>query len=172
MYMSKFQQGVGTIMLITGIVILVLLGFIAFKLYIEPTKIPLNEIKPEEQRIIPKDSFSQRESEPAPLPGNQAIANPASENCIKNNGTLKIMKNGSGAEFGLCQFEDNQACEEWALMRGECPEGGVKTAGFDNDQQAYCAWLGGETEAVENAQCKLPDGKTCPVDELWNSQCS
>ena len=82
------------------------------------------------------------------------------------------MKNGSGAEFGLCQFDDDQSCEEWALMRGQCPVGGVKTIGFDNDAQAYCAWLGGETEASESAVCALPGGKTCSVDTLWNGQCS
>lgn len=159
-------------MLVIGLVIVVLLGFIAFKLYIEPTKIPVSEIKPKEAQIIPKDSFSQRQPEETPAPETQTLANPASENCIKKGGTLIIMKNGAGAEFGLCQFEDNRACEEWALMRGDCPLGGVKTTGFDNDQQAYCAWLGGETEAVENATCQFPNGKTCSAQDLWNGQCN
>lgn len=159
-------------MLVIGLVIVVLLGFIAFKLYIEPAKIPINEIKPKEAQIVPKDSFSQRQIEPGPGPETQALANPASENCVKQGGILKIMKNGSGGEFGLCQFDDDQACEEWALMRGQCPAGGVKTIGYDNDQQAYCAWLGGETEAIENATCQFPNGKTCSVENLWNGSCS
>lgn len=172
MKLPKSQQGISTILLIIALVIVVSLGFIAFKLYIEPAKIPVNEIKPKEAQIVPKDSFSQRQIEPSPAPEAQSLANPASENCVKAGGILKIMKNGSGAQFGLCQFDDDQACEEWALMRGECPLGGVKTTGYDNDQQAYCAWLGGETEAVEDAQCKLPGGKTCPVETLWNGQCN
>jgi len=48
------------------------------------------------------------------------IANPASENCVQKGGTLEIRTNKSG-EYGVCLFEDNRQCEEWALMRGDCP---------------------------------------------------
>ena len=53
------------------------------------------------------------------------LANPASENCIKNGGTLEIRKNKMG-EYGVCLFEDNRQCEEWALFRDQCPVGGLK----------------------------------------------
>lgn len=85
---------------------------------------------------------------------------------------LEIKKMGSGGEYGLCMFEDNQACEEWALMRGECPIGGVKTTGFDNIEQQYCAWLGGQTLAEANATCTLPNGKTCSDTDLYNGKCN
>ena len=52
------------------------------------------------------------------------IANPASVNCKNNGGTLSIVKDGKGDEYGLCYFDDNRACEEWAMMRGDCPVGG------------------------------------------------
>lgn len=100
-----------------------------------------------------------------------SLANPASVNCGKLGGTTVIKKDGTGGEYGLCEFEDNMACEEWALMRGECPVGGVKTTGYDNIQQMYCAWIGGETLAVTNAQCTLPDGKTCSADAVYNQTC-
>jgi len=163
--MTKSQSGIGTLMLIIIPVIVVSLGYIAFKLYIEPVKTPSNN-QTRDPQVITKDSFS------APTTQSQTLANPASESCAQKGGILKIMKKGSGGEFGLCQFDDDQACEEWALMRGECPIGGVKTIGFDNDAQAYCAWLGGETEASESAICSLPDGKSCSVDTLWNGQCN
>lgn len=100
------------------------------------------------------------------------LANPASINCEKQGGQTVIMKNGNGGEFGLCQFEDDMACEEWALYRGQCPVGGVKTTGFDTIAQKYCAWVGGQTLAVENAQCTLPDGTVCSDEELYNAgQC-
>jgi putative hemolysin len=157
------QRGASTIMLAFILVIVVLSGFVFFKLYIEPSKISPDS-SPKNQEVLNKDSFS--------TPQTQTLANPASENCAKQGGILKIMKNGAGGEFGLCQFEDDQACEEWALMRGQCPKGGVKTIGYDNDAQAYCAWIGGETTAEENATCTLPGGKTCPVTDLWEGSCS
>ncbi|TSC51896.1 MAG: hypothetical protein LiPW41_663 [Parcubacteria group bacterium LiPW_41] len=100
------------------------------------------------------------------------IANPASENCIKVGGNLKIEKRGDGGEYGLCYFEDNRACEEWALLRGECPYGGRRTTGFDTIDQNYCAWLGGDTFAMENSVCTFKNGSTCPTIDLYNGTCS
>lgn len=108
-------------------------------------------------------------------PSNSAtgLANPASVNCAKVGGTTVIKTNSTGGQYGLCEFEDNMACEEWALMRGQCPVGGVKTTGYDNIQQMYCAWVGGTTLAVPNAKCTLPNGTTCPVDTLYsNGSCN
>ena len=99
------------------------------------------------------------------------LANPASVNCQQKGGNLVIQTDPNGGEYGLCYFEDNRACEEWALFRGECPLGGVKTIGFDTDAQKYCAWIGGKTLAVENAVCTFPDGSTCPDDALYSGTC-
>lgn len=107
----------------------------------------------------------------APASSKTQLANPASVNCEKQGGTLVMKKNGAGGEYGLCVFEDNMACEEWALFRGECPVGGVKTTGYDNVEQMYCAWLGGKTLAVENATCTLPSGKTCGTEAVFNGLC-
>lgn len=149
-------------MLAVILIIVILSGFVFFKLYIEPAKISPDN-SPKNQEVLTKDSFTANQT--------NTLANPASENCAKQGGILKIMKNGAGGEFGLCQFEDDQACEEWALMRGQCPKGGVKITGYDNDAQAYCAWIGGETVAEENASCTLPGGKSCPVSDLWKGEC-
>lgn len=102
---------------------------------------------------------------------NTTLANPASVNCEKVGGITQIM-NGPNGQFGLCNFEDNQSCEEWALMRGECPVGGVKTTGFDNIEQKYCAWVGGQTLAVPNAQCEFRNGKVCSDQALYEGTCS
>jgi putative hemolysin len=101
-----------------------------------------------------------------------SLANPASINCTKQGGTLAIETNGAGGQYGLCQFEDNMACEEWALYRGECPVGGLKTTGYDNIEEKYCAWLGGKTFAVPNAKCNLPNGHTCDNAALYNGTCN
>lgn len=99
------------------------------------------------------------------------LANPASVNCTKVGGTLFIKKLPSGAEYGLCDFGDNMQCEEWALFRGNCPVGGIKTTGYDTIEQKYCAWLGGKTYAVPNAKCTLPSGHICLDTNLYNGTC-
>jgi putative hemolysin len=64
-------------------------------------------------------------------PDNKAgIANPASVNCINKGGRLSIQKGVDGGEYGICIFEDNSQCEEWALFRGECSAGGKKVTGI------------------------------------------
>ena len=99
------------------------------------------------------------------------IANPASTNCQKLGGRLVIEKRGDGGEFGLCYFEDNRACEEWALLRGDCPNGGVKTTGYDTVDQRYCAWVGGETFAEQNSVCSFKNGSKCPTSDFYNGTC-
>ena len=99
------------------------------------------------------------------------IANPASTNCLKQGGTLTIQKRGDGGAYGLCTFEDNRACEEWALMNKQCPVGGIKTTGYDTIEQKYCAWRGGKTQAVDHATCTLPSGQVCDAKQLFDGVC-
>jgi len=105
------------------------------------------------------------------IPTQTAIANPASTNCVDKGGQLKIQTKPDGSQYGLCYFEENRACEEWALFRGECPVGGRKTTGYDTIAQNYCAWSGGQTSAVENAICTFSDGSTCPAKAFYADTC-
>jgi len=57
------------------------------------------------------------------------MANPASENCVAQGGALLIETRGDGGQYGVCLFEDNRQCEEWALYRGDCPVGALKITG-------------------------------------------
>jgi len=104
-------------------------------------------------------------------PAPTQLANPASVNCSKVGGNLVIQKRGDGGEYGLCYFEDNRACEEWALLRGDCPLGGVKTTGLDTIDQKYCAWSGGETLAVPQSICTFKDDSKCSTEEFYNGKC-
>lgn len=122
--------------------------------------------------FFPPAGFApQTAQQPAPT-STTTLANPASENCLKLGGQLFTDKRGDGGEYTLCQFEDNRACEEWALFRNECPYGGRKTTGFDSIDQKYCAWVGGDTYAVPNSVCTFPNKSTCPTIELYNGLCS
>lgn len=101
---------------------------------------------------------------------NIGLANPSSVNCIEKGGTLVMKENGT-KQYGLCYFEDNRACEEWALMRGECPVGGMKTTGYDMEEQRFCAWAGGHTTTNDSDVCTFDDGSTCALDKLYNGEC-
>ncbi|MCI0454163.1 MAG: DUF333 domain-containing protein [Candidatus Dadabacteria bacterium] len=107
------------------------------------------------------------------------IANPASEYCIKSGGRLSIEKRGDGGEYGVCLFDDNMQCEEWALLRGDCPLGGIKVTGYVTPAARYCAITGGEytitaNSNMENEQgvCSFKNGKKCDVWEYFNGKCS
>ena len=107
------------------------------------------------------------------------LANPASVNCGTQGGTLKIEKRGDLGEFGVCYFEDNRQCEEWALLNGECPVGGRKVTGYITEPARYCAITGGEYAVTgqsgtdqEQGTCTFANQKVCDAADLWNGKCS
>lgn len=106
------------------------------------------------------------------------IANPASENCVTQGGELTIQKRGDGGEYGICVFEDNRQCEEWAMFRGECPVGGIKITGYVTQAAQYCAITGGEYQVTgssntgqEQGTCTFSNGRTCDAGDYFNGKC-
>ena len=119
------------------------------------------------------------ESDATATPAAIGKPNPASENCTAQGGVLTIEQRGDGGEFGVCTFEDNRQCEEWALLRGQCPVGGVKVTGSLTPAGRYCAITGGEyadngTTNADNEQgtCTFASGTTCAAADYYNGQCS
>jgi Tol biopolymer transport system component/putative hemolysin len=111
-------------------------------------------------------------------PPNQ-IANPASENCVAQGGTVSIETRDDGGQYGICLFEDNRQCEEWALLRGDCPVGGLKVTGYLTPAAVYCAITGGEYTITGNSgaddeqgTCTFKDGSVCDVWEYYNGTCA
>jgi Tol biopolymer transport system component/putative hemolysin len=109
----------------------------------------------------------------------QGLANPASENCAAQGGTLSIAEDGSGGQYGICYFEDNRQCEEWALLRGDCPVGGLKITGYITPAAQYCAIRGGTYEITatgdensEQGSCTFQDGSFCDAWEFWYGTCT
>lgn len=107
------------------------------------------------------------------------IANPASVNCAEQGGTLQVERRPDGGEFGVCYFEDNRQCEEWALMRGDCPVGGVKVTGYVTDAGRFCAISGGNYAVIvegdaltEEGSCTLPGGVICDARAFWKGTCA
>lgn len=104
--------------------------------------------------------------------GNTRLANPASANCLAQGGTLEMRNNAKG-QYGVCLFEDNRQCEEWALLRGQCPVGGRKITGYENDAQIYCAITGGSVEGMgtDSVLCRRVDGTLCEIGANYNGDC-
>lgn len=107
------------------------------------------------------------------------IANPASENCVKQGGTLVIKKRGDGGEYGVCVFEDNRQCEEWAMFRGECPVGGIKITGYVTQAAQYCIITRGEYKVTGNSNtdqeqgtCTFKNGQTCDARDYFMGECN
>jgi putative hemolysin len=107
------------------------------------------------------------------------MANPASENCTKQGGQLVIQTLGDGGQYGVCLFEDNRQCEEWALLHGDCPVGGLKITGYTTPAAQYCAITGGTyaitsggNTANETGTCTFKDGTTCDVNDYYNGKCA
>ena len=107
------------------------------------------------------------------------LANPASQNCVAKGGKVTIEKNPKGGEFGVCLFDDNMQCEEWALMRGQCRTGGIKVTGFVTPAARYCAITGGTYKVVsgsntpdEKGTCTLPGGKRCDAAAYFDGSCT
>jgi len=108
-----------------------------------------------------------------------SVANPASENCIQQGGTLSIVERGDDGQYGTCTFGDNQQCEEWALLRGDCPVGGVKVTGYTTPAARYCAITGGTYTATgksgaedEQGTCTFKDGSQCEAWDYYNGKCT
>lgn len=102
--------------------------------------------------------------------GARGLANPASVNCVKLGGALEIRTRPDGGQYGVCAFEDNRQCEEWALLRGDCPVGGIKITGYETEAQVYCAITGGQVDS-QAGTCLRADGKRCRLDENFAGRC-
>jgi putative hemolysin len=105
------------------------------------------------------------------------LANPASSNCAAKGGRTVVEKRVPG-EFGVCVFDDNRQCEEWAMLRGECPVGGIRVAGYATPAARYCAITGGtyavigaSNTASERGTCAFAGGATCDAAAYYDGSC-
>ncbi len=112
--------------------------------------------------------FQPAKATPIEPVGPVSLANPASVNCATQGGTLKIEQGGSGDQVGICYFEDNRQCEEWALFYGMCPVGGMKVTGYNTPAGRYCVITGG-SYAITSASSANNEQGTCTFTD--NSQC-
>jgi putative hemolysin len=129
--------------------------------------------------IVALTAFLASACSPAGSPTSE-LANPASVNCEEQGGTHTVETRGDLGEYGVCVFEDNLQCEEFALLRGDCPVGGVRITGYVTDASRYCAITGGTYTATgettsdgqEAGTCAFSSGAVCDVFAYYDGTCS
>jgi len=101
------------------------------------------------------------------------MANPASENYVKQGVKLVMKERGEMGDFGVCYFEDNSQCEEWAPFRGECPVGGLKVTGYITEAARFYAITGGEYAIIGNSGADNEQGtvrsRPACLATCWNT---
>ena len=97
------------------------------------------------------------------------LANPASKHCSEKGGKLFFEQGKDGTRHGICYFEDNRQCEEWALFRGNCPLGGIKVTGYSSWEEKFCAIRGGKPFGPN---CLLPEDINLSEAKLINYSCT
>lgn len=100
-----------------------------------------------------------------------AVASAAYAKCVQNNGFVSTQRRGTDGYYQICNFADDMSCELYSLYNGQCPVGGVHTIGYSTTGQVFCALRGGHPQGNENGQCKMPDGKVCSTNSVYNGTC-
>jgi putative hemolysin len=106
------------------------------------------------------------------------LANPASVLCVEKGGALRVDHRPDGGQYGVCVFADNYQCEEWAMLRGDCPVGGLRVTGYITPAARYCAITGGRYAVLVNSGradergiCTPPGGKACDAAAYFAGTC-
>lgn len=174
------QKGFSLLVVVALTALILGLGTISYYLYSKSDN-PIQLFnRPKDQKLAFEQRNKKRLESAAVKKGTEispistvgmGISNPASEYCIKVGGDLQTLTRGDGGEYSICNFPDDQSCEEWALYRRKCPLGGVKTIGYDSPEEIYCVQLGGKTLSSPDSRCTLPTGQTCLNTDLYNGKC-
>lgn len=126
--------------------------------------------KTTEENLVSDEATSTETVTPVSETESLSLANPASVNCVTMKGSLKTVTRADGNQYSVCYFMDNRQCEEWALLRGDCPINGRKITGYDTEAQRYCAITGGEVD-MNKKTCTFK-GQVCDLDKYYDGTCN
>ena len=80
--------------------------------------------------------------------------------------------------YGVCLFEDNGQCEEWALLRGQCPVGGIRITATSRRRRATARSAAelrrhqrAERHGARAGQPHLPGKSACDALALYEGRC-
>jgi hypothetical protein len=106
------------------------------------------------------------------------LANPASIFCKDQGGELIMQIRTNLGEYGVCVFEGNRGCEEWAMYRNRCPVGGVDISPYVTEAARFCVLTGGTYLPTENLStpeeqgvCVFQNGTQCDVWGYFRGEC-
>jgi uncharacterized protein len=97
---------------------------------------------------------------------NEEIANPASEFCEEQGGTVEIATDDAGNQSGICRLSDGTEIDEWEYYRRYHVDEG---AGLANPAAVFCEEQGGVVSGDE-PMCELPDGSVVDAWEYFRSE--
>jgi putative hemolysin len=69
------------------------------------------------------------------------LASPASQYCATEGGK-RVVERAVDGDIGVCVFAGSRQCEEGALLRGDCPRGGIPVSGYATTSERHCAIRG------------------------------
>ena len=103
----------------------------------------------------------------------QKFPNPAGVRCRDLKGVTYFATRPGGAEYGVCLFPSGGQCEEWTMLRGFCPVGGVDVSVYPTPAARYCVLRGGTYTAADSGggQCRTLGGETCPAEAYFAGDC-
>ena len=78
----------------------------------------------------------------APVPPQPVTSASAAQHCEAQGGK-RTLERGPDGEIGVCVLADNRQCEEWAMLLGQCPRGGIPVSGYATTSERHCAIRGG-----------------------------
>jgi putative hemolysin len=104
------------------------------------------------------------------------MANPTSENYVKQGVKLIMEERVEMGDFDVCYFEDNRQCEEWTPFCGECTVGDLKVTGYVAEAARFCAITGCEYAIIGNSSADSEQGLVCSrpacLAMCWNATTS
>jgi putative hemolysin len=78
----------------------------------------------------------------ARVPPQPVTSASAAQHCEAQGGK-RTLERGPDGEIGVCAFAENRQCEEWAMLLGQCPRGGIPVSGYATTSERHCAIRGG-----------------------------
>jgi hypothetical protein len=169
---------------LSAVIVLVLLGVIYLAAQVIPGIVARETPAASTAAVVVIATETMPPADTRPAPTDTAAISPtttisAGMYCVEKGGMLSKETRGDAEWFDVCYFEDNRQCEAWALMRGDCPVGGLKVTGYNTPQSRYCAITGGTYTIkdapytdLEQGDCTFKNGVVCDAVEYYYGFCS
>jgi putative hemolysin len=102
-------------------------------------------------------------------------ANQAWSYCQDQGGEPALAIRPDRTEYGLCLFGTDRQCEEWAMLKGKCPVGGIDITQYSHPADVYCVVTGNQIAPSlvpgRSGECVV-GGERCDAEAFYETgQC-